>query len=171
MQAKHTPEHLFHTFQEQINGGGRCLVHGNMCLVTERPDIVCGGLVCQPFSNMRRQDGSSRSQSSVEEHPGYEVVQSFMDYLAARQPRGFLVEETTSFGEKRSKDGLTYLDIFIERCEEQNYAVRAFRFNHASWCEMPRDRSAGFVFLKTTFWSSELARKTIFAKCQCPPNR
>ena len=158
--------HIFTSMEEQTAATGFCTKHQRHCSLTGRPDLVCGGLPCQPFSQQRQHSGGhgrggkggkggascpqvdrvARAASSrlgqPEEHPSYGTVMTgFFDYLAARQPRVFLIEETTSFGYTSKSRGESFLAAFGERAVSLGYAVRAMSLDHGTWCEMPRPRT------------------------------
>ena len=62
--------------------------------------MAVGGLPCQPFTQLRTQSKKGDS-GPPQGHSKYSVVFGmFQDYLAKRQPRGFIVEEVLDFMNK-----------------------------------------------------------------------
>lgn len=143
--------HIWHSNDAYLDGHGQCSLHEGTCHTSSAsPDIACGGLPCQPFSRLRV--GSRSSDSSGGKgaavgrtggpttHPDYGTVFQFEQYLIARKPSSFLVEEVMEFNNMNPATGKTFLFEFAAFATAQGYAVRAFVLDHSVWCELPRQR-------------------------------
>ena len=62
-----------------------------------RPHLVTVGLPCQPYSSLRWRSGNSDDQKNARSHNKFGCMQDFLDYLAARKPHGFILEEVKGF--------------------------------------------------------------------------
>lgn len=153
IQAEHKNiPHIWHDNTALIEGSGHCCIHKSTCAVSkERPDICCGGLPCQPFSRLRagsRSKGSGRgaagqgSRSGAPcDHPDYVVaMKQFGEYLSARRPSSFMIEEVMEFNQDDPISGQSFLWSFASDATSKGFAVRALSMDHATWCELPRGR-------------------------------
>ena len=108
--------------------------------------MAIGGFPCQPYSPMRHKSGQTAGTGSVEGHPQYATLHvEFVEYLCARQPVGFIVEEVDGILKTaRGSGGKSHLDLFVLSLKKESltakYAVKALTLDHGVFSEMPRNR-------------------------------
>ena len=137
-------DELPHIFTENaafIAGAGACHLHGRKCECSStRPDLTTAGLPCPPFSKLRSINGTTSRTGLVSQHPAFSTVMGeFFDYLQARRPRGFWVEEVDNFGQT-DLQGRSFLTTFCKKAAGMGYAVRALFLDQNVWVECPRSR-------------------------------
>lgn len=141
-----------HIFKENSAfecGAGKCIMHpgGPDCRVPLRPDLSTHGLPCQSVTQWRQRTGTTPRTSAIPEHPDHATVfDGFDQYLVARRPGGFTVEEVTVLEHIDRTTGRPFLKQFCTMCARRGYAMRVLRLDHGVWVELSRLRLfiAGF---------------------------
>ena len=128
---------------------GQCIFHhGRVCRLRSIPDITTVGMPCQPFSVQR----GDRAACVAQAHPAFNVMLEFLDYTAAHQTHGGIVEEVMGFGHEiqlsrfrptaliphKPKSWAAY---FVARLKSQGYFVAALKLNNCWWSDVPRPRT------------------------------
>ena len=124
-----------------LRGKGRCVAHGGECEVSRlRPHVASAGLPCQPFTGAREHSGATPRTGPPSQHPAFAtVMEEWKEYLEARQPDCFFIEQVPEFDTPDPK-GVSYLKRFTRMCAAQGYSMRALRLSHGIWVELPRER-------------------------------
>lgn len=135
--------HVFTENAALIAGSGTCVLHpGQECRASQqRPDLATAGLPCPAFSRMRQKGGTTASTGAPWDHPSFHTVMTeWQEYLSAREPRGFWIEEVEAFASTDARTGVSFLHRFSELCCKLGFAIRALTLNHSIWTELPRSR-------------------------------
>ena len=139
----HKVPHFYQSLNDMVSGNGFCVIcqshHGLEAL--PQPDLVTGGLPCQPFTKQRSHAGRTARTGKTRDHPDFTtVMEGFVDYMECRCPAGFLIEEVPEFANEKG-GGPSYLSMFADRLSQLGYHIRALDLDHGVYCEMPRPRT------------------------------
>ena len=163
-------EHLFKDNEDIVRGEGFCYVHNAQCKLDMgvRPDVAVAGLPCVAFSRLRTKNQGELSEhlGPAEKHPAYQVVMTqWPEYLEARRPAAWLVEEVDVFATTRPQDNSckTAAVMFMEAAAKSGdgYAVEAQVLDHVQWVQLSR-RRCWFVGMSAGLGSNQ-GCKAVFA--------
>eukprot|EP00929_Paragymnodinium_shiwhaense_P037685 TRINITY_DN20039_c0_g1_i1.p1 TRINITY_DN20039_c0_g1~~TRINITY_DN20039_c0_g1_i1.p1 ORF type:complete len:585 (+),score=94.11 TRINITY_DN20039_c0_g1_i1:139-1893(+) len=106
-----------------------------------QPDLVTAGLPCQPFSSMRqKKTGKTPGTGPPRLHKGFSMLRTLVQYICARRPRGFILEEVTKVLTIDPTTQESYLKGMLSEICELGYGCAAAEFSAGSWSDCPRDR-------------------------------
>ena len=139
--------HLYALMKDMFTVEGeapRCYVCNEPHFIDQRrtPHWTTGGLPCQALARIRHRQGHTAKTGAIETHPDYMIVmREFDQYLDARTPDGFCIEEVPEFNHQvRGGSGETHLTIFAAQCVKRGYCIRAGLLDHGVWSEVPEIR-------------------------------
>ena len=123
--------------------GGHCQRHQRWCDASPlQPDVSLAGLPCQPFSNLRQKSGSTPATGDVAAHPqSGELREKFLQYLTAKRPRGFVVENVIGITKELDLGGNTFVKGFAAGASKLGYSVRVMLLSHQTWVTNLRSRA------------------------------
>ena len=107
----------------------------------QTPDITSGGFPCQPFSTQRSRAGSTAKTGLTEGHPAYEtLVVEFKNYLRARAPKCWWIEEVLGFNKRIEALKMSPLAYVCAAARELGYSVEALELDHSVCINVKRPR-------------------------------
>ena len=136
--------HMFTDNAAFMNGQGSChMCRSATCPVSpRRPHLATAGFPCPPFSRARCRTGGTERTGKTESHPDFVLVMiQFEQYLRARVPYMFWVEEVLGFlSELSALEGRSPCAVLVEQLGRIGYSCEAVKLDHELWIRNTRGR-------------------------------
>jgi site-specific DNA-cytosine methylase len=139
-------EHCFEENESLMAGYGKCARHKRCCqhdVPACGVDIMTGGFPCQPHSAARHKTGKTPGTGQPSSHPSYNTLHvGAVDYLQARDPACFCIEQVTTITNIEKVSGKSHLALFVESVRDlpAGYKIHVFHMSHGVFASLPKDR-------------------------------
>lgn len=139
-----TVAHMFGQIDDHIACVGKCHMPGHTtCSIdaSSRPDILCAGPPCQPWTKQRGKTGASKLTSAAEFHPGFRTTMDKLPaLLSARQPLGAIIEEVPGLLSPNKKSGTSAAEALVAALSETFAGVEIVQLDSETWGKVSRKR-------------------------------